>query len=260
LEKTAGFCWTELSTTDVAKATKFYARLFGWSNDPQPIRAKSGRTIDYTLLVIGRRNVGGLHPLVGSQRMLGASPRWLSYVFVDDVVAFTARAGELGATILANPLPVSDLGRLSILRDPQGAHFGAWQAMRLDGAFQTRNEPGFAGWFEHVSPDVSGAARFYGSLFGWSPRSSDRDSRVLLERDGVGIAGLSSSAQYGRDLSCQWLTFFQVQDCEASCEKITSLQGSVVVPPAGAPAAARFAVARDPQGAAFGILTRPSRP
>lgn len=257
----ARFCWTELGTTDVGKAARFYGRLLGWSEQLQPLRARSGRSLDYTILALGGRNVGGLHPLIGTQRKQGMPPRWLSYVFVADASAATARAGELGAAILAGPLDVSDLGRMSILQDPLGALFGIWQAGRLDRGFQARDEPGFPCWFEHVSADVSGAARFYGALFGWSPRSLGQAgaSRILLEEGGSPVAGLTPSAHYDAGLSTQWLTFFQVVDCETSCQKLVAQQGSVIVAPIGTGEAERFLLARDPQGAAFGLLARADR-
>ena len=257
----ARFCWTELSTTDKEKAERFYSRLFGWEVVPQPLWTRSGLSIDYTLLRIRGQNVGGMYPLVGGQRKQGTPPRWLSYVFVEDAASTARRAEALGASVLAGPLDVFDLGRLSILRDPEGVLFGTWQAIRLGSEFQARNQPGCASWFEHVSADVPRASRFYASLFGWSRRSSDQESgeRVLLEQAGVAVAGFRSRAHSTGTLSPQWLTFFQAEDCDATCQKVASQQGSVIASPIDAPHSARLAVVSDPQGAAFGLLT-PDRP
>src|SRR6185503_6210741 len=159
------FCWTELCTSESEKAVRFYARLLGWESVPQPVSTRSGQTIDYTLFSLRGRNVGGMYPMVAVQRRQGMRPHWLSYAFVEDAASCATRATKLGAVLLAGPLNVFDLGRLCILRDPTGACFGAWQSMRLDSTFQTRNEPGFAAWFEHVSENVRQAADFYGSLF-----------------------------------------------------------------------------------------------
>jgi len=251
------FCWTELCTSESEKAVRFYARLLGWESVPQPVSTRSGQTIDYTLFSLRGRNVGGMYPMVAVQRRQGMRPHWLSYAFVEDAASCATRATKLGAVLLAGPLNVFDLGRLCILRDPTGACFGAWQSMRLDSTFQTRNEPGFAAWFEHVSENVRQAADFYGSLFGWSPRSSEHDeSRILCEQGGTAVAGLSPSARYGASLTPQWLTFFQADDCDASCQKIATMQGAVIVPPIGSADAERIGVVSDPQGAAFGLLSR----
>lgn len=249
------FCWTELGTTERDKAEKFYSRLLGWESTPPPLRTRSGQLIDYVLLQIGGLYVGGMYPMFRAQRKQGTRPQWLSYVQVADAAATTAAARKLGASVLAGPLDVFDLGRMTILRDPQGALFGTWQAMRLDGGFQTRDLPGFASWFEHVSEDAGAAVRFYSSLLGWARRTPDLNGgeRVLLEQGGAPVAGFTTRVQ--PRASPHWLTFFQVADCDASCQKLVSLQGSVLAQPVGAPGSARFAVGSDPQGAAFGLLT-----
>lgn len=255
LDTHARFCWTELGTTDKEKAEKFYSRLLGWDSTPPPLRTKSGQLIEYSLLCLDTRYVGGLYPLFRTQKKQGARPQWLSYVQVEDAASTAKAAQQLGASVLAGPLDVFDLGRLTILRDPQGASFGAWQPLRLDGGFQTRDEPGFATWCEHMSDDPELAIRFYGALFGWSrPSSGPGGERVLLEVGGMPVAGFAVHAQPRS--SSQWLTFFRVADCDASCQKVVSLQGAVISQPSGTPASGRSAVVSDPQGAAFGLLTR----
>jgi predicted enzyme related to lactoylglutathione lyase len=51
-------------------------------------------------------------------------PRWQPYVAVADPDATTAKAKELGATALVEPMDVPKVGRIGVLRDPQGATFG----------------------------------------------------------------------------------------------------------------------------------------
>ena len=259
METDARFCWTELSTTDTEKAEKFYSRLFGWERTPPQLHSHAGNPLDYTILTLQGRFVGGLHPVSGAQRRQGARPRWLPYVLVGDAAASAARARELGATLLAGPLDVFDLGRLSILRDPAGAYFGTWQTIGLHRDFQGQRRPGLASWFEHVSEDVARSARFYGVLFGWTQPSSapDDGGRILLEQGGTPVAGFRSRVQPSGSLSPQWVTYFQAEDCAASCDKVTVLKGTVLSSPSGEPASARAAVASDPQGAVFGLLTPP---
>ena len=48
-------------------------------------------------------------------------PHWNCYVTVDDVDAAAARAGELGATIVAEPFDVMTAGRSAVFTDPVGA-------------------------------------------------------------------------------------------------------------------------------------------
>jgi len=51
-----------------------------------------------------------------------------------------------------------------------------------------------------------------------------------------------------------WLVYVGSEDPDASCAKIKELGGKVVMPPTDVPGMVRFAVATDPQGAAFGVL------
>lgn len=112
------FVHVELATTDLGKAKTFYQQLFNWTL--QDIDA-GGRP--YTVIHVGEGTGGGMmqHP------MAGAPSAWLPYVLVDDIVAATARAKSLGATILRDVMPITDIGSLSIIVDPTGATLGLWQ-------------------------------------------------------------------------------------------------------------------------------------
>jgi hypothetical protein len=50
--------------------------------------------------------------------------QWQPYVAVDDADRTTAKAKELGGSALVEPMDVSNVGRIAVLRDPQGAVFG----------------------------------------------------------------------------------------------------------------------------------------
>jgi predicted enzyme related to lactoylglutathione lyase len=51
-------------------------------------------------------------------------PHWQPYVAVGDPDATTAKAKDLGGAVLAEPMDVPKVGRIAVLRDPQGATFG----------------------------------------------------------------------------------------------------------------------------------------
>jgi len=56
------------------------------------------------------------------------------------------------------------------------------------------------------------------------------------------------------DLPDHWMIYFGVADCDASCEQVRSLGGSVSVPPTDVPGVGRFAVVADPTGAFFSVI------
>jgi predicted enzyme related to lactoylglutathione lyase len=113
------FVHVELGTTDLGKAKNFYGSLFDWKLEDVDM----GGGMTYTMIGVGDGTGGGMmkHPVPG------APSAWLPYVMVDDIVASTAKAKELGATIMRDVMPVMDMGFLSILIDPTGAALGLWQ-------------------------------------------------------------------------------------------------------------------------------------
>lgn len=114
------FVHIELNATDVGSARDFYAHLFGWTMADQDM----GEGMTYTMIQVGDGTGGGImkHPMDGAPAM------WLPYVLVDDIQASTDKARELGAHVIREPMPVSDMGWLSIIQDPQGAVLGMWKA------------------------------------------------------------------------------------------------------------------------------------
>ncbi len=109
------FVWDELGTTDADEAQRFYSEVFGWTAiDPGPEYG------GYRIFNRGETGVAGFMTLPDAS----TPPHWQPYVAVDDPDATTAKAKELGGTALAEPMDVPKVGRIAVLRDPQGATFG----------------------------------------------------------------------------------------------------------------------------------------
>src|SRR5438309_2655853 len=135
------FSWVELGTTDSAAAKKFYGGLFGWTFEDMP----AGPDMIYTMNKLGNHRTSALYKM--GKDMQGMPPHWLSYVTVDDVDATTAKAKQNGAKAMKEPFDVMDVGRMSVLTDPTGAHIALWQAKKHIGAGIV-NEPGALTWNE----------------------------------------------------------------------------------------------------------------
>lgn len=108
------FCWFELMVPDPEAVKPFYQDIAGWA---APEGMDMGEMGTYWLFKRGGENVAGLmarppHVPVSN---------WTPYIAVDDVDASTARATELGATVMVPPQDVPGTGRFSILQDPVGA-------------------------------------------------------------------------------------------------------------------------------------------
>jgi predicted enzyme related to lactoylglutathione lyase len=112
------FVHVELHTGDLDRAKAFYSRLFDWNLQDIPMPGGGS----YTMIGVGEGTGGGMlsDPDI--------PPSWLAYVGVDDVVATTAKARSLGATIVQEVMEVGDYGWMSIITDPTGATFALWKA------------------------------------------------------------------------------------------------------------------------------------
>ena len=113
------FVHVELNTTDVAKAKSFYGKMFDWKMEDIPMDWGT-----YTMISVGEGTGGGLM----KNPMPNVPSFWLSYVLVDDIEAATKKAKSLGATVMKDVTEVPDMGWLSIIVDPTGAHLGLWKA------------------------------------------------------------------------------------------------------------------------------------
>ena len=105
--------WNELSSPDFDVAKTFYGGLFGWTFAPF-----EGSPEPYLLIQNGDRGNGGIRPLTPP----GVPPHWLVYFGVADLDAALAKLEELGGTRVTEPIDIQ-VGKIAIVRDPQGAHF-----------------------------------------------------------------------------------------------------------------------------------------
>lgn len=250
------FCWSELATTDQKGAVTFYRGLFGWEVSEQPI----GPTETYSIFRIRGLDVAAAYGMRPEQRQQGTPPNWAAYVSVTSADEGAKRAQQLGATILAPPFDVMDVGRTAVLQDPTGAIFSLWQPKRHIGARILR-EPGALCWTELHTRDTKAAERFYTQLFGWNAKTGGEGAHAYTEFSVQGTtgAGMMQMGDQLRNVPPHWMTYFQVQDCDAAAARATSLAGRLNVPPGDIPNVGRFAVISDPQGAVFAIF-KPARP
>jgi uncharacterized protein len=112
------FIWSELSSSDIAKAKAFYSAVFGWS---------WGGTDDYAEAQVSDRAIAGLMP-----RRPGLPPEgpdnWLVYFGTADIDADVKKAADLGAIVIAGPADIPGTGRFAVLTDPQDAVFALFQS------------------------------------------------------------------------------------------------------------------------------------
>lgn len=122
-----GIVHFEISGDDPDKLAQFYQQLFGW----QIQKLDMGGT-PYWVIMTGPTNENGEPAEPGfinggmSQRT-SPEQRGTNYVNVESVDEYTRKAKGLGATTLADKMPVPQMGWFALMKDPQGNEFGVWQ-------------------------------------------------------------------------------------------------------------------------------------
>src|SRR4051794_22979246 len=241
------FSWSDLSTTDVDGAKAFYGALFGWTARDDDI--PGGGT--YTMFFLNGREVAGGSAGAPAQ----GPPHWNAYVTVASADETAERAAGSGATVVAPPFDVMDAGRMAVFQDPTGAFLSVWEARAHPGA-RVVNEHGALTWNDLSTRDPETAESFYRDLFGWeftrvAGGPEPYWSISLGGRRNGGMRTLGNEVP--ADAPPFWLTYFAVDDTDATIAGAKEGGGTVITGPVAVPAG-RFAIIADPQGAVFGVV------
>jgi|SRR5271170_316952 len=245
--------WVDLQTTDQAAAKAFYAGLFGWAYDDQPM----GEGAVYSMAKLGDKDVAAIAPQSPELKAAGAPPMWNTYIAVDSVDDAAAKVEAAGGQVAMPPFDVMDAGRMAFVLDPSGAAVVLWQANQHIGAALV-NETGTLTWNELITTDPA-AAKFYEQVLGVTTSVMDMGTGeyTLFEVGGQMVGGSTPPPMEG--VPNHWHVYFAVADADATAAKATELGGSVMVPPFDSPVG-RMAVLTDPQGAVFSIIKLAPQP
>lgn len=239
------FVWFEHFSNDIDQARRFYEKLVDWRVMAMPTGIEF-----YHLAMNGQDGVGGFR-----QMPAGAQPGWMSYLSVSDVDRSYAAAGAAGAKTLLAPTTFPPMGRGACLFDPTGAVFAIWSAALGDRPDTAAPPAGDWCWNELVTPDPEAALAFYCAVFGFTSQtkpSAQGGNYYVLLADGVPRAGIRHSPDPA--LPAYWLPYLAVASVDVMQERGEALGAEVLVPALDIPQVGRFAVLRDPCGAAVAVF------
>ncbi|MEU9206456.1 VOC family protein [Streptomyces sp. NPDC048415] len=240
---TGGPCWTELATSDLEAAKRFYADLFGWRPETDPRQEAGG----YTIAHLGDAAVAAISPLYQDSQPVA----WNVSFAVADADAAVRAVQDAGGTVVLGPMDVFDVGRFAVAFDPDGAAFQLWQARAFPGA-GLFNAPGALGWVELLTRAPDRVTEFYTRVFGWTVNASEEYTQWGI--DGADFGGmLTMDEKFPHEVPSHWLPYFAVEDVDATANAAVGAGGSMLMEPTSVPDGPRIAVLRDPQGAVFGI-------
>lgn len=243
------FCWFDLMTTDPDAAPDFYGQVAGWRAEEW-----DGGPEPYTMWMNGEAPVDGVMELPEEAAQAGAPPHWLVYVSTPDVKGTTAKAKELGATVLAE-IEVPTVGEIVVMSDPQGAVFAVFQPSGDTPGHDGPPAMGEFSWHELATDGWEGAWSFYSELFGWE------------KTDAMEVGDMGTYQMYGRGAhplggmwnrpaempACCWLFYVRVPDVAVAAERVKELGGQVLRGPMEVLGGDWVAQCMDPQGAAFAV-------
>lgn len=245
------FCWPELATTDAVSAKALYGGLFDWTFD----EPSGDPGTPYTTARLRGKDVAALYVLQKSERQRGVAAHWNSYAAVKSVDESTLRVKVLGGTVFGAPFDVGPNGRMSIVKDPQGATLCLWEARAHPGA-QIVGEIGTLCWTELATTSPDAASRFYASLFGWAIKKQETGPRSYTElwKGPRPAGGMTAIGTEQGPAEPSWTVYFRVADCDAAVAKAESLGARVLMKPDDIAKVGRFAFLTDREGATFAVI------
>ena len=244
--------WYELMTTDTPAAEKFYKTVIGWTSEPS-----KASPMPYTLFKrSGEVQVAGL---MKTPEGMKAPPFWAMYVAVPKLEEAVAHIKRLGGNELSPVIDVPTVGRLQMMKDPQGAAFYIIQPSSTGERPETAPEIGEASWHELMTTDAPAAMKFYQEVFGWQP-SEAMDMGALgkyqmFNRPQGMIGGMMNKPPEMANVPPHWMIYFRVPDINAAVERIKANGGKILNGPMEVPGGSWIVNAMDPQGAAFALHT-----
>ena len=248
------FSWAEVATPDAGGATAFYTGLLGLAAGD----AQVGEGDPYTILNKDGKDVCGLYGMSAQdmQNISGGRAVWRAYFTVGDADQALKRVGDLGGTVIHEPIAIGTDGRAAVAQDPAGAVFSMWEPRDHHGA-QVLGEPGALTWAELYTRDTGAASSFYGGLFGWTSStvpSPAGGEYTLFQLDGQEAAGMLGIREEWGAMPPHWAVYFDVVDLDDARTRAGDLGGGEVMPPVQVEGVGRFAFLHDPQGGVFAVI------
>ena len=243
--------WSELMTSDPKAAEKFYTAVVGWTSAPF-----GDAPMPYTILrKKGEIGVGGLMQTPPGMNM---PPFWSMYIAVPQLEEAVAKVKRLGGSEMSEVITVPDVGRMQMVKDPQGAPFYLMEPAPREGQPEGDPDIGDASWLELMTTDWAAASKFYHELFNWQPSESmdmgpDLGKYQMFNRGSRMIGGMMNKPAPLAHVPPNWAIYFRVPDINAAAERVKANGGQVVNGPMEVPGGDWILNAIDPQGAAFSL-------
>ncbi|MCA1586886.1 MAG: VOC family protein [Acidobacteria bacterium] len=242
--------WYELMTTDMKAAEAFYKNVVGWTSAPF-----EGAPTPYT--IFKRSNEAQTAGLMKRPEGMNMPPFWAMYVSVPNLEDAVIHIKRLGGGELSPLIEVPTIGRMQMMRDPQGAAFYIIQPSSGEQRPEGAPEVGEGSWHELMTTDAPAAMRFYTEVFGWQPTEAmdmgPMGKYQMFNRPHGMIGGMMNKPPEMAQVPPNWAIYFRVDDINAATERVKANGGKILNGPMEVPGGDWIVNAMDPQGAAFSL-------
>ncbi|TDP97362.1 VOC family protein [Labedaea rhizosphaerae] len=243
--------WVDLATPDPVASKEFYAELFGWTYEVDPV---SG----YIIASADALPCGGIFGF--TDRYL--PPGWTVHLATGNAANTVDRVRASGGGVALEPVFIAGQGSLAVAIDPTGAAVGFLEPVP-EWRFGTMF-PNTFNWAELNTHDGETADKFYQHLFGFELEQIgdgvDYDYTTWALRGDQVLGRLKMGPEFAPDHPSHWMVYFGV-DPEMGTDLVANrairLGARVTVEPFDSPFG-RLAVIEDVTGA-VSTLIDPSR-
>lgn len=247
------FFWYELMTSDLAGAEAFYPKVVGWTTQDFP-----NPDMRYVVVNADGVGVGGMMTIPAEAREMGAQPAWLGYVKADNVDAMTNQLKKAGGQVHRQPEDIPNVGRFSVVSDPQGGMFMLLQPSAPDQGDPPMDGLGHVGWHELLTDDWEKAFDFYSAQFGWTKdQAIDMGEMGTYQLFAAGgrkaVGGMMNRAPHIP--IPYWGFYFNVDGIDAATARVVENGGTITFGPMEVPGGQWVVNCQDPQGAHFSMVS-----
>ena len=107
--------------------------------------------------------------------------------------------------------------------------------------------------FEIMGGKGNELEKFYGALFGWKVESNNPMKYGIVDTGG-GPGGINGGVGPSKDGSKRVSIYAQVNDLQATLDRVEKLGGKTILPPSEVPGGPTLAMFADPAGNVTGLL------
>ena len=245
--------WYELMTTDMKAAETFYTKVVGWTSAPF-----EGTPEPYS--IFGRSAEAPVAGVLKTPEGVNAPPFWAMYVGVPKLEEARDRITRLGGGEGSPVIEVPKVGRMQLMKDPQGAVFYIFEPASTEQPPEAAAEVGEGSWHELMTTDAPAAMKFYSEIFGWQPSETldmgPMGKYHMFNRPHGMIGGMMNKPPEMANVPPNWQIYFRVPDINTAVERIKQNGGQILNGPMEVPGGDMVLNAMDPQGGAFSLHAR----